>query len=104
MCSRFSILSNSRTFIEHFALPDAGHYITSFNVTPATNIPIIRCNQDTKNRELVNCHWGLIPHWLRENIKNKPVNARAETLTDKPYFRDAFRKRRCLIPANGFYE
>ncbi len=104
MCGRFSILSNSKTLAEHFALLDTGHYVTSFNMTPASNIPTIRYKIDTKNRELVNCHWGLIPHWLNQKNNYKPINARAETITEKPYFRDAFKKRRCLIPANGFYE
>ena len=101
MCGRFSIFSHSRDLADHFALSATGEYITSYNVTPANNIPVIRLKEE--NRELANCHWGLIPHWAK-NMKYKPINARVETIAEKPFFRDAFKKRRCLIPANGFYE
>ena len=50
------------------------------------------------------CHWGLIPHWAKGEIKVQPINAKAETVKDKPYFRHSYQKQRCLVPANGFYE
>lgn len=57
------------------------------------------------NRELALVQWGLIPSWSRpESLGNRPINARAETVADRPTFRDAFRRRRCIIPADGFYE
>jgi putative SOS response-associated peptidase YedK len=101
MCGRFSILNDKTGLVRHFALTDAGEFITSYNITPSSHIPVIRLND--RKRELVNCHWGFIPHWAKDN-KFKPINAKAETLVEKPFFRSAFRDRRCLIPASGFYE
>ena len=86
-----------------FSSPSQTHlpaFTGSYNVTPSAEIPVIRYHP---KRELAVCHWGFIPHWVKEPAL-KPINARAETLTVKPYFRDAFRQRRCLIPANGYYE
>lgn len=101
MCGRFSIFSDSRHLAGHFALSATCEYMTSYNVTPSSNTPIVRLKEEKK--ELANCRWGLVPHWSK-NMKYKPINARGETITEKPFFRDAFMKRRCLIPANGFYE
>ncbi len=101
MCGRFTIISNSQAMVDHFQLVTAEYFNHSYNITPSSDIPVVRLNDN--KRELVNCHWGLIPHWAKET-KNQPINARAETITEKPFFRSAFNKHRCLIPANGFYE
>jgi len=101
MCGRFSIISNSKSLAEHFDLVKSGEYISSHNVTPSSDIPVIRTNDG--QRELANCHWGLIPHWAKDT-KIKPINAKAETITEKPFFRSSYKNKRCLIPANGFYE
>ena len=100
MCGRFSLWSDKNKILIQFGLSEASGYRQSYNVTPSSNIPIVR---DYKGREMINCHWGLIPHWAKDT-KLKPINARAETLTEKPMFRGALNKRRCLIPANGFFE
>ncbi|MFQ5660907.1 MAG: SOS response-associated peptidase [Gammaproteobacteria bacterium] len=100
MCGRFSLWSNKQTILSHFNLNVAPDFKNSYNVIPTGSIPVIRLNN---SRQLINCHWGLIPHRAR-GMRHKPINARAESLPDKPFFRDALRKRRCLIPANGFYE
>ena len=71
-----------------------------YNIAPSAPVPVVRLGSA---KETALCHWGFIPHWVKEPVL-KPINARAETLTDKPYFRDAFRRRRCLVPANGYYE
>ena len=101
MCGRFSVISNSKTVEEHFNLVRSGEFIHSYNVNPSNNIPVVRLEDD--GRVLTNMHWGLIPHWAKDT-KIKPINAKAETIDQKPFFRSAFRKSRCLIPANGFYE
>jgi len=101
MCGRFSILNDKKCLAEHFHLNDACEFINSYNVTPAKQIPAIRLKDD--NRELCNFYWGLIPHWAKDS-KFKPINAKAETVAEKPYFRSAYKHRRCLIPASGFYE
>jgi putative SOS response-associated peptidase YedK len=73
-----------------------------YNVPPGTGLPAIRASA-RGGREAVSLRWGLLPSWTRAPA-NAPVNARAETVAHKPVFREAFRKRRCLIPASGFYE
>lgn len=101
MCGRFSIISNSRHIEEHFNLVRSGEYLKSYNVCPSSFIPVIKL--ENNDRVLANLHWGLVPHWAKDS-KIKPINARAETVDSKPFFRSAFKKNRCLIPANGFYE
>ncbi|MBM2830353.1 MAG: response-associated protein [Gammaproteobacteria bacterium] len=101
MCGRFSIISNSRNIEEHFNLVRSGEFIHSYNVSPSSNIPVVR--MEDGDRVLANLHWGLVPHWAKDT-KLKPINAKAETVDSKPFFRSAFKKSRCLIPANGFYE
>ncbi len=72
-----------------------------FNIAPTQQAPLAH----GPGREIVNMRWGLIPRWAKDpSIGNRLINARAETAADKPSFREAFRRRRCLIPADGFYE
>ncbi len=88
---------------EHFgvdAVPEAG---ASYNVAPSQKIPAVRVAD--RHREMVPLRWGLIPSWAKETkVGYRMINARAETVADKPAYRAAFRRRRCLIPADGFYE
>jgi putative SOS response-associated peptidase YedK len=100
MCGRFAFWSDKNNILDHYELEDTSEYYTGYNVTPSYEIAVIR-NQDSK--ELANCHWGLIPHWAKDT-KIKPVNTRSDGVATKPFFRDSFKKRRCLIPANGYYE
>ena len=102
MCGRFTLTSELKDLQEHFAVFNPLTYGTSYNIPPSRSIPAVRLSQTV--RELFLCHWGLIPHWAKPENKYRAINARAETMADKPYFREAYRKRRCLIPANGFYE
>jgi putative SOS response-associated peptidase YedK len=75
-----------------------------YNIAPTDAVPGIRCGRDD-NREAAVFRWGLIPHWAHSSdFGARTINARAETVADKPTFRDSFRQRRCLIPASGFYE
>lgn len=75
-----------------------------YNIAPSQDIPIVR-RVAGSGRELVQARWGLIPVWAKEaGIGYKMINARAETVAEKPAFRQAFRKRRCLVAATGFYE
>jgi putative SOS response-associated peptidase YedK len=65
----------------------------------------VRFNQETKERSLDALRWGLVPHWANDlKLGSRMINARAETAATLPAFRDAFRERRCIIPASGFYE
>ncbi len=101
MCGRYAFWSDRNRVLEHFGLAEAPPFSHGYNISPSLTVPVIRRHGD--GRELINCHWGLVPHWARDT-RLQPINARAETLPEKPFFRDSFRKRRCLIPANGFYE
>lgn len=75
-----------------------------YNAAPGTEIHIVRASEETP-RELARARWGLVPHWARSpDFAARTINARAETAAEKPAFRAAFRRRRCLVPADGFYE
>ncbi|MEJ2121956.1 MAG: SOS response-associated peptidase [Alphaproteobacteria bacterium] len=75
-----------------------------YNIAPTQDAPVIRLNEDGR-RELSMLRWGLIPFWAKdEKIGYRTINARSETVAEKPSFREAYKKRRCLIPATGFYE
>jgi putative SOS response-associated peptidase YedK len=83
-------------------MPDFG---ISYNVAPQTFQPIVRLNRDTGEREIVMMRWGLIPVWSKNaKIGYSTINAKAETIATAPAFREAFKSRRCLIPADAFYE
>ena len=100
MCGRFVLSSDADRLVDHYGLDTVPVFNGGYNVAPSAQVPVVRLGSD---KEAALCHWGFIPHWVKEPVL-KPINARAETLTGKPYFRDAFRRRRCLVPANGYYE
>jgi putative SOS response-associated peptidase YedK len=107
MCGRYVRRSDKQRIAEHFAvhgpsLPDFG---PSWNVAPQTFQPIVRLNRDTGEREIVLMRWGLVPYWSKdEKIGLRTINAKAETITTAPAFREAIKYRRCLVPADAFYE
>jgi putative SOS response-associated peptidase YedK len=74
-----------------------------FNVAPSQSVAVVRLNRDG-GRSLGVAKWGLVPHWAKELPKVRPINARAETVATSGMFRQAFGRRRCLVPADGFYE
>lgn len=102
MCGRFTLTSDIKEMQQRFGASAKFDHHTSYNIAPSRDIPVVR--ESASGREIVPCRWGLVPHWSRPGSSYKAINARAETLAHKPFFRDAYRKRRCLIPANGFYE
>jgi len=76
---------------------------TRYNIAPSQEVAVVRTTD--KGRELVALRWGLIPSWMKDIPKSAPlINARAETVASKPAFRTAYKRRRCLVPADGFYE
>ncbi len=104
MCGRFVVFSNLEQLKQHFPIDKALSETTpNYNVAPTQEIlAIIR--QDGSN-VLEILHWGLVPHWAKDiSTGYKMINARSESIATKPSFRGAFKKRRCLIPADGFYE
>jgi len=87
----------------HFHLPESLDFSPHYNITPSQQIPVVRAIDGKRILSLM--RWGLIPHWAKdERIGYKMINARAETVFEKPAFRVAARSRRCLIPASGFFE
>ena len=104
MCGRISTASlTSDNLQAHFGLDHTTPFIQSYNIAPTLQIPAIRIQNNT--RSLGTLRWGLIPHWARDkNIKASTFNARVETLTQKPFFRDSIKSKRCIVPATGFYE
>jgi putative SOS response-associated peptidase YedK len=99
MCGRYSLHSNPDVVALLFGLSEIPAYQPRFNIAPTAQVLIIR------QVEAAMVRWGLVPRWAKDPaIGAKMNNARAETVAEKPSFREAYRKRRCLIPANGFYE
>lgn len=104
MCGRFALKTPPAELASHFALDQVADFGPRYNIPPATDIPVIRQSPDHK-RMLHMLRWGLVPNWAKDpGIGNKLNNARGETVAEKPSFREAFKKRRCIIPADGFYE
>jgi putative SOS response-associated peptidase YedK len=104
MCGRFNLTASSQQILDHFQLKRISHYEVSFNIPPGQQILNV-VQLDNGSRKGVYLHWGLIPSWSKDSkIAHRLINARAETLKEKPSFRAAYKKRRCLIPATGFFE
>ena len=104
MCGRFILLTDLSVIVQSFRIGEvAAEYKTGDNISPGQEIVAI-IRKDDQN-SLVNFQWGLIPSWSKDpSIGNRMFNARAETIAEKPSFKTAFQKRRCLIPVDGFYE
>ncbi|WP_256360264.1 SOS response-associated peptidase [Methylomonas koyamae] len=104
MCGRFQLTASPEDIAEHFQLTRLPKYQPSYNITPARKILCIVELED-KSLKAVNLFWGLVPSWSKDTKNSHHlINARAETVHEKPSFRTAFHKRRCLIVAQGFYE
>ena len=103
MCGRFSLTPKIEQVIEKLNIINSIEFAPSYNIAPSQNVPVVR-NMD--NRMVIAVmRWGLIPFWTKESPKsNSLINARGETVASKPSFRSAYKKRRCLIPADGFFE
>ena len=105
MCGRFTLHAPAAQIRESFNLPDLPdrELKPRYNIAPSQDVAIIR---DTgTGREMVMARWGLIPCWSKESsTKYSTINARTESVAEKPTYRTSFKRRRCLIPADGFYE
>ncbi|MFB5087652.1 SOS response-associated peptidase [Psychrobacillus sp. PGGUH221] len=106
MCGRYTLFTNYEQLMDRFDVAvamDEKFYIPSFNIAPSQQVVAII--HDGKSNRMGQLKWGLVPSWSKdEKIGYKMINARAETVDEKPSFRQAFLKRRCLIPMNSFYE
>jgi putative SOS response-associated peptidase YedK len=104
MCGRYELHTQPAALALAFGVPFPSQMRPRYNIAPMQEVPIIR-RAASGERELVNVRWGLVPRWAKDpSIGNRMINARAETLADKPSFRTALRRHRCLLPADGFYE
>ena len=106
MCGRYDNLiprEAYRSFFRADRLPET-NFPPRYNVAPTNKIPILRIDPRDGTRELVMARWGLVPCWMKQMPKVPHINARAETVHEKPLFREAFVNRRCLVPATGFFE
>ncbi len=105
MCGRYVLYGPDEAIIEGFSLVELPPFGPRYNVAPSTPVLAIRTERRSGRRIAELMRWGLVPHWARDpSIGARLINARAETLATRPAFRDAFRRGRCVIPANGFYE
>jgi len=103
MCGRYVITSPPAAIRALFGYPEQPNFPPRYNVAPTQPIPIVRLNEGRRRFALM--RWGLIPAWVKDpKTFSLLINARAESVLDKPAFRNAMRRRRCLIPADGFYE
>jgi len=107
MCGRFTLRAPASLVAEQFALFDAPPFEPRYNIAPTQPVAVVRRAgvEASIPRELVWLRWGLVPSWAQDPaIGNRLINARAETAAEKPAFRAAMRRRRCLVVADGFYE
>ncbi|MCH8303057.1 MAG: SOS response-associated peptidase [Proteobacteria bacterium] len=104
MCGRFAFYSPSEATAALFGATSSTEVIPRYNIAPTQFIAAVRTDAQGAS-ELAMLRWGLVPFWAKDpSIGNRMINARAETVAEKPSFRSAYKKRRCLILADGFYE
>jgi len=105
MCGRFTLFEPDKILAREFGVSGIPLLSPRYNIAPSQPVAAVRAAPAGTGRELALLRWGLIPSWSKDPaIGNRLINARAETASQKPSFRNAFNRRRCLIPASGFYE
>jgi putative SOS response-associated peptidase YedK len=103
MCSRFTLTTTAELLAEAFDTPAPPALRPRYNIAPSQLVAVVGLKPDGETRGLALLRWGLVPHWANDpNEGPKPINARAETVGFK--FRECFRQKRCLVPADGFFE
>ena len=106
MCGRFLLVVPYSEVVERFHIDRVlNKYNTSYNIAPGQNVPVVLRDKDEGIAVLDSFKWGLVPFWAKDpKIGSRMINARIETIAEKPSFRNALQKRRCIIVASGFYE
>lgn len=108
MCGRYSLSLSGETIASAFDLADIPTVSPRYNIAPTQPVAVVRSGAESvakAGREFTYLIWGLVPSWAKDpGIGSRLINARAETVTEKPSFRSAFKRRRCLLVADGFYE
>ena len=105
MCGRFTRKENFQQLAKLLGLRNEPKFPPRYNIAPSELIACVRAHPESQEKECVQLKWGLVPSWAKDpNIGHKMINARAETVAEKPAFRKAYRRQRCLVLADGFYE
>ena len=105
MCGRFSLVVPERFFSKIYVFKTLPQMQPDYNIPPGVDIWALRQGSESSEAELARLRWGLVPRWAKDpKMGNGLINARSETVAEKPSFKSAFKSRRCLIPADGFYE
>jgi putative SOS response-associated peptidase YedK len=105
VCGRYSFTQTPEAIAAAFALAEVPALEPRYNIAPSQSIPVVLLSPETRQRQFRLLQWGLVPSWAKDTkIGAKLINARAETIAEKPSFRAAFKQRRCLVLADGFYE
>jgi putative SOS response-associated peptidase YedK len=105
MCGRYSQRQSAKIIAQAFQVDEVPTLEPRYNIAPTQSVPTVLQTSASTNRQLKMLHWGLIPSWAKDSkMGAKLINARAETVAEKPAFRSALRQRRCLVLADGFYE
>jgi putative SOS response-associated peptidase YedK len=105
MCGRFTLTCDGEQITQQFQLSEVPEISPRYNIAPTQLIATVGINLTSENRQFNWMRWGLIPSWAKDQkMGAKLINARVETVAEKPSFRHAFSQRRCLILADGFYE
>src|SRR3984957_20319095 len=105
MCGRYRLTAKERYLRDHFGLDGDLSWAPRWNIAPAQQVPVVRQDRKEPRCTFALLRWGLIPFWAKDASSGfKTINAMSETAAEKPAFRDAMKLRRCLIPADGFYE
>lgn len=103
MCGRYFLDTLPEVLMRHFGAPVPAAYVPHWNIAPTQYAPVLRAHGDA--HELAMLRWGLIPFWAKDaKIASNCINARGDGIATKPAYRAAFRARRCVVPASGFYE
>lgn len=105
MCGRYSLTHTAEEIARRFDVEAPVWFRPRYNAAPTETMPVVRATGDDRQREIAELRWGLVPFWADDlKIGARMINARSETVGEKPAFRTAFSRRRCLIPNDGFYE
>lgn len=105
MCGRFTQRQSAQKIAQAFQVANVPPLTPRYNIAPTQQVPTILQTAEHPERQFKMLHWGLIPSWAKNaKMAARLINARAETVTEKPSFRSAFQYRRCLVVADGFYE
>ena len=108
MCGRYTQTSSWSELVHLYRITERATPLNlrpRYNIVPTQDVAVVRAAPDGGGRALTRMRWGLVPSWAKDmGVGARLINARAETVAEKPSFREAYRRRRCLIPADGFYE